>query len=74
MPYLQTMMAYNLVADQRSWWALRGYLLDVFGTANSVDFYTILGQYDYQSTFATSIAPGAPAPAVAAALAPVSNA
>ena len=46
------MQAYNAVADQRSWQALRTFLLDVFGYVTPQNQYTNTTVPDISSSFA----------------------
>ena len=48
---LQT-MAYSATADQRSWQALRFYLLDLFGYVTPQNQYTNTTMFDTASSFA----------------------
>lgn len=43
---------YSKDADVRSWWALRGFLLDIFNKRNATNIYSASTLYDYSTPFA----------------------
>lgn len=43
--------AYNKNADERSWQALRFFLLDLFGNSSATNFYTNTTVFDTASSF-----------------------